>query len=131
MKKQGVLNKSISQLIAGMGHTDSMVVCDAGLPIPAGPQRIDLTVSCGIPSFLQTLEAVLSELAVERAAVAEETRRNSPELHEALLATLGDIPVEYIHHEELKGRSSSAKGIVRTGECTPFANVILYSGVVF
>jgi D-ribose pyranase len=131
MKKQGVLNKPISSLIAGMGHTDSVVLCDAGLPIPADAERIDLALRCGTPGFIETLETVLADLKVERAAVATQTRDNSPELHTALLDALGDIPVDYIDHEELKARSGKAKGIVRTGECTPFANVILYSGVIF
>ncbi|MFP4374830.1 MAG: D-ribose pyranase [Spirochaetaceae bacterium] len=131
MRKQGLLNQPIAGVIAGMGHTDSIVLCDAGLPIPDGTHRIDLAVRCGTPPFIETLESILGELEVERAAIAEETRRKSPQLHEALLRTLGDIPVDYIDHEELKARSGRAKAVVRTGECTPFANVILYSGVVF
>jgi D-ribose pyranase len=131
MKKQGVLNKPISNLIADMGHTDSLVICDAGLPIPSRSERIDLALRCGTPGFIETLEAILGDLQVERAAVATQTREKSPALHEALVAALGDIPIDYIDHEELKERSPGAKGIVRTGECTPFANVILYAGVVF
>ncbi len=131
MKSSGIFNQPISSLIAGMGHTDALVISDAGLPIPPGPQRIDLALRCGLPSFLEVLETVLGELEVERAAIAEQTREKSPKLHEGLLAILGDMSVEYIDHEELKARSASSKGIVRTGECTPFANVILYSGVVF
>lgn len=131
MKKTGVLNQPISALLSSMGHTDSVVVSDAGLPIPQGPERIDLALRCGVPSFLETLETVLSELTVERAEVAEDTRAKSPEIHAALLEALGNIPIAYISHEELKSRSGSAKGIVRTGECTPFSNIILYSGVIF
>jgi len=131
MKKAGILNQPMSRLIAGMGHTDSLLVSDAGLPIPEGPERIDLAVSCGLPPFREVLAAVLGDLQVERAVLAEQTRLHSPELHGTILEVLGDIPVDYVDHEELKGRSAQARGIVRTGECTPFANVILYSGVVF
>lgn len=131
MKKAGILNQPISGLIAGMGHTDSLVVSDAGLPIPEGPARIDLAVSCGLPPFREVLAAILGDLQVERAVLAEQTRRQRPELHEIILDMLGDVQVDYLDHEELKERSARARGIVRTGECTPFANVILYSGVVF
>ena len=106
MKKTGVLNQPISALLSSMGHTDPLIIGDAGLPIPRGPERIDLALRCGVPSFIEALETVLSELSVERAEVAEETRAKSPELHTALLETLGDIPVDYISHEDLKSRSA-------------------------
>ncbi len=131
MKSSGIFNQPISSLISGMGHTDSLVISDAGLPIPPGPQRIDLALRCGLPTFLEVLETVLGEFEVERAVIAEQTREKSLKLHEGLLAILGDVPVDYVDHEELKARSVGSKGIIRTGECTPFANVILYSGVVF
>lgn len=131
MKSSGIFNQPISSLISGMGHTDSLVISDAGLPIPPGPQRIDLALRCGLPTFLEVLETVLGELEVERAVIAEQTRETSPKLHEGLLAILGEVPVDYVDHQEFKARSVGSKGIIRTGECTPFANVILYSGVVF
>ncbi|MCF7905318.1 MAG: D-ribose pyranase, partial [Candidatus Marinimicrobia bacterium] len=34
MKKVGILHPELSKAIAIMGHTDRLVVCDAGLPIP-------------------------------------------------------------------------------------------------
>ena len=34
MKKGTVLNSDISSMISRLGHTDTLVVCDAGLPIP-------------------------------------------------------------------------------------------------
>lgn len=131
MKKQGVLNQPISSLLASIGHTDSLVLCDAGLPIPEGPERIDLAVRCGVPPFIETLEALLAELEVERAVVARETTERSPQIYASLEKLLPAGSIELVSHEELKGLSGKAKGIVRTGECTPFANVILYSGVVF
>ena len=131
MKKVGLLNQPISSLIAGLGHTDAIVICDAGLPIPSESERIDLALTCGMVPFLSTLEAILGDLKVERAEVASEITERSPALHEATLKLLGAIPIDYIDHEELKRRTLAAKGIVRTGECTPFANIILYSGVTF
>ena len=131
MKKAGILSQPISSLIASMGHTDSLVVCDAGLPIPPESQRIDLALRCGMPPFLEVLEVVLSELEVERAVVASQTKERSPLVYTALEQMLPEGSIELVDHEELKRLSGQAKGIVRSGECTPFANVILYSGVVF
>ena len=131
MKKGQLLNQPISAVIAGMGHTDELVIGDAGLPIPAGPQRIDLALTAGIPAFLDTLEAVLSELAVETAVIATEMITVSPNLYAAIQERLGTVRIIHVPHEVLKVRTQSAKAIIRTGEFTPYANIILSSGVVF
>ena len=131
MKKIGILNKDISEVIAGMGHTDMLVVADAGLPIPAGVRRIDLAVRPGLPGFLETVEAISGELQVERIVVAEETGQVSPQIHAGLTRTFGGAQVEAVSHERFKELTRGAVAVVRTGECTPYANVILVSGVIF
>ncbi|MBP6473208.1 MAG: D-ribose pyranase [Chloroflexi bacterium] len=131
MKKGQLLNQPISAVIAGMGHTDELVIGDAGLPIPAGPQRIDLALTGGIPAFLDTLDAVLSELAVETAVIATEMITTSPDLYAAIQGRLGTIRIIHVPHEAFKVRTQFAKAIIRTGEFTPYANIILLSGVVF
>jgi D-ribose pyranase len=131
MKKSVLINQPLSAVIAGMGHTDELVVADAGLPIPSTTERIDLALTANVPRFLETLAVVLSELQVESAVIAAEMISASPELHAQLLTLLGDIPVSMLPHEAFKQRTAGAKAVVRTGECTPYANVILVSGVVF
>ena len=131
MKKQGILNSRLSAVVAAMGHTDTLVVGDAGLPVPPGVERIDLALTQGVPGCIETIQAVLSELKVERITLAEEMRTRSAPLHDRVLQLFEGIPVTYVSHEELKSRSASACAVVRTGEFTPFANVILSSGVVF
>lgn len=131
MKKSVLINQPLSAVIAGMGHTDELVVADAGLPIPASTERIDLALTANVPRFLETLAVVLSELQVESAVIAEEMISASPDLHAQLLDLLGDIPVSTLSHEAFKQRTARAKAVARTGECTPYANVILVAGVVF
>jgi D-ribose pyranase len=131
VKKIGVINQPISSLIAGLGHLDTVVVADAGLPIPLETQRIDLALAQGIPPFVDTLRVLLTEMKVEKAIVAKEMAKVSPQLYEAVKGILGGVPIETVSHEELKDRTHSAKAVVRTGEFTPYANVILVAGVVF
>lgn len=131
MKKTGLLNQPLSDVIAGMGHLDTLVIGDAGLPIPATTRRIDLAVSAGVPAFLDVLQAVLSELQAQSAIIAEEMPARSPQAYTALREMLGDIPVELIAHEAFKAQMINARAAVRTGEFTPYCNVILVSGVVF
>ena len=131
MKKTGLLNQPLSAAIAGLGHLDTLVVADAGLPIPPETSRIDLAVSAGVPPFLDVLRAVLGEMQIQSAIVATELDEHSPVMHAALLELLGGVPVEAVSHEQFKRLTASARAVVRTGEFTPYANVILVSGVLF
>jgi len=131
MKKSMLLNQALSEIVAAMGHSDLLVIGDAGLPVPRGVPRVDLAVRPGVPGFLETVEAILSELAVEEAIVAAETAQRNPEVDNGLKQLLGEIPFRTVTHEELKRLSASAVAVVRTGECTPYSNVILRAGVTF
>ncbi len=139
MKSGTLLNSGISSVISRMGHGDGLVIGDAGLPIPSGPERIDLALAKGLPSFIQTLEAVLSELCVERLVLAEELKTANSGQGAAIEGVLAEYrrrtgyraEVVFVSHEEFKRRTASALAVVRTGECSPYSNVILLSGVVF
>ena len=131
MKKIGILNKEISSVIAGMGHNDKLVVCDAGLPIPISTKRIDLALKKDLPGFVETVKVISEELKVERIILAEETGKVSPHIEKELIGIFKDSKIEKVSHEEFKRLTQDAKAVVRTGEFTPYANVILVSGVVF
>jgi D-ribose pyranase len=128
MKKTGIINAPISNVIAHLGHTDMLTVADAGLPVPAGTLRIDLALKPGVPGFLETLEVVLTEMDVEKAFVSEDIILKSPQILAGIKKLLGDVPVEMLPHSEFKKLSASTKAIIRTAEFTPFANVILVAG---
>lgn len=128
MKKSDLINQLVTAVIATLGHTDTLTIADAGLPIPPTTQRIDLALTKGVPSFLETLRAVLGEMYVEKAIVAEEMQAISPQMYAAVLELLGDIPVEQIPHVAFKRETAVSRAIIRTGEFTPYANVILVAG---
>ncbi|HEV7908247.1 MAG TPA: D-ribose pyranase [Pseudonocardiaceae bacterium] len=129
MKRGGILNSALSGALARLGHTDEVVVADCGLPVPPGPWVIDLAFVFGVPSFLQVLDGLLSELVVEHATIAAEVDDANPLCAAAIGQRLPDV--ERISHEELKRRVAGARLVVRTGEATPYANVILRCGVPF
>jgi D-ribose pyranase len=131
MKKTGILNKDISEIVASLGHQDTLVIADAGLPIPAETRRIDLALKASLPPFLDTLEVILQEMQVEEAIVAEEMLEASPNVYQAIKELLGDVSIETVTHLVFKEQTRSARAVIRTGEFTPYANVILVSGVVF
>lgn len=131
MKKGILLNQSISNMIAGMGHKDTIAIGDCGLPIPDGPVRIDLALKKGVPGFWETLEAVLEELCVERIIIASEMMEFNQELYRMILSLFPDIEIEQVVHEQFKSRTAACKAVIRTGEYIPYANIILQSGVTF
>lgn len=131
MKKTGLLNSEISATISRMGHTDSIAIGDCGLPIPQETKRIDLALIKDIPSFMGTLKAVLTELQIEEVELAKETMEVSPSLYEEIKNVIGDVKITLITHEELKSKLKDCRAVVRTGEQTAYANIILRSGVVF
>lgn len=139
MKKSVLLNAPVSGAISCMGHGDGLCVGDAGLPIPDGPERIDLAVSKGLPGMLGVASAVSAELQIERAVIASELADMQPAFHARLLGLIeetakaqgSDIEVTAVSHEAFKALTQDCKAVVRTGECTPYANVIFYSGVTF
>lgn len=131
MNKQGILNPAIAAVIRSMGHGDLLVIGDAGLPIPAGVTCIDLSLIPGVPDFMTVLSAVLQELVVEKVYLAKETEEVSPKLQELIQAAIGVIPSEVVSHDVLKETSAQAMAVIRTGECTPYANIILSGGVTF
>ncbi|MGR5150541.1 D-ribose pyranase [Photobacterium swingsii] len=139
MKKNALINAELSYVIATLGHTDEITICDAGLPIPDEAQRIDLALIPGVPTFIATVKAVLGEMQIEGVIIAEEFKTVSPEHHAALIDLIQHeqvlcgktIAINYIPHEAFKVHTQNSKAVVRTGECTPYANVIFQSGVVF
>ncbi|ADH98432.1 D-ribose pyranase [Salisediminibacterium selenitireducens] len=129
MKKEGILNRDLAGIFAKLGHTDHIVIADCGLPIPDGVKCVDLSLKKGEPPFLHVLHTVLADLEVEKMVVAREISEHNPGLEEELIA-LGK-EMNYIDHESFKIQVQKAKVVIRTGEVTPYANVILQSGVIF
>ena len=139
MKKGTVLNADISSVISRLGHTDTLVVCDAGLPVPHSTQRIDMALTQGVPTFMQVLDVVTTEMQVETAILAAEIKTHNPQLHETLLRHLeqlqqhqgNTISIRYISHEQFKQHTADSLAVIRSGECSPYANIILCAGVTF
>jgi D-ribose pyranase len=131
VKKTALLNSQICEVISKMGHKDTLAIGDCGLPIPASSKRIDIALIKNVPGFIETLKSILTELQIEEVIVAKETEGVSPNIFNEIKKAVGDVKITFITHEELKYQLKECKAVVRTGEQTPYANIILKSGVVF
>lgn len=133
MKKAGILNSDISRVLSYMGHTDRICIGDCGLPIPDEVERIDLALCFGEPTFMHTLEIVAGDMKIEKIVLAEEIKTMNPQVLtqiEALFAGQ-ELEVEFVPHTGLKELTHDCKAVIRTGETTPYANIILQSGCIF
>lgn len=132
MRRSGLLHAELNRVVAAMGHTDTLVIGDVGLPVPPGVPCIDLAVLPGTPSFASVFDAVYAELAVERVTMASEihARNDAMVALSARLRSEG-VATDEVPHDDFKRLCARAVAIVRTGETSPYANVILHAGVTF
>lgn len=131
MKKGGILNPAICSLLAELGHMDELLIVDAAYPLPSDAHVIDLTLTPGIPRFLDVLRAVAEELVIEAITVASEIAEESPKMYQEILRIVGAVDVDEVPHLEFKEQSLNAKGIIRTAEFTPYANIRILAGSAF
>ena len=132
MQKGGMLNSAIAKVLADLGHTDTIVIGDCGLPVPAGVQKIDLALKPGTPSFLEVVEEVAKIMVIEKVEIASEMQEKNPVVFDAMKNLFpSEQWIMDVDHEAFKQATKNAKCVIRTGEITPFANVILHSNVFF
>jgi D-ribose pyranase len=129
MLRRGVLNAQLARVLAELGHTRTIVIGDCGLPRPPGVETVDLAVTLGVPTFAQVLTAIADELVVEAATMATEVQGANPAALDLVRSLVGEPT--FVPHEEFKAACAAASAVVRTGEASPYANVILRSGVPF
>ncbi len=131
MKQGGILHPELLDLIAAAGHGDIIVLTDAGLRVPKGARRIDLGLSCGVPTIIDVVRAMGEELVIEAAMVATEFRQWNPDTYIATVAELPVEPDERPHQELMDDMGERAYAYVKTGECSAYASVALVCGVSY
>lgn len=130
MKENGILNSEISKRLSDLGHTDLIAVGDCGLPIDLD-KKIDLALKLGEPKFIDVLEVLLEDFGCEQYILASEIKKENPDQEAAIKNLLEDVPSDYISHEDFKKKLDDVKFVIRTGENTPYSNIILKSKNIF
>lgn len=135
MKKTGILNADISRVLSYMGHTDTIAIGDCGLPIAEETERIDLALVAGTPSFMEVLRTVAADMKIEKIVLAEEIKEKNPNILAEIVSLVDKdetgFNIEYVSHEQFKNQTKSCKAVIRSGETTPYANIILQSACLF
>ena len=131
MKKSGILNSEITKILADLGHMDQICIADAGLPVPNQVKKIDLALERGLPAFIDVLRIVASDMCIEKVYLAEEIKTINPSMLEQILKIVSYEMIEWMSHVQFKELTKQSKAVIRTGEMTPYANIILQSNVNF
>ena len=130
MKEHGILNSEISKRLSDLGHTDLIAIGDCGLPIDSD-KKIDLALKLGDPKFIDVLEILLEDFGCEHYILASEIKEKNPDQEAAIKNLLAGVSSEYISHEDFKKKLDEVKFVIRTGENTPYSNIILRSKNIF
>ena len=129
MKRGGILNIELSNLISGLRHGHCIMITDVGFPTPCNVPIIDLALTKGIPSIDMVLKLLDSEMVTEKIIYAKELRENNPKLHKKVIDIFEDADSQEVLHTELVEKyGPTMRCFVHTGEYSPWGNIILVSG---
>jgi D-ribose pyranase len=129
MIRNGILNPNLLALLARVRHTNLLVIADRGFPFWPGIETVDISLIDDVPTVVQVLGAIRTNFTIGAAYMASEFRdANTPETAAAFETALEGVPLTYESHEEIfKKRVPGSIGLIRTGDTTPYANMILVS----
>jgi D-ribose pyranase len=128
MIKSGILNPALLNLLARVRHTNTLVIADRGFPFWPQIETVDISLVDGVPTVLQVLEALRGNFVVGKVWAAAEFRaNNSAATQDALASRLAGVPLVFEPHVDFKKRVPHAIGLIRTGDTTQYANLILES----
>lgn len=128
MKRGPLLHPGISHLLAATGHSDHFTICDRGFPVPIGPERIDLALTDDLPTVLDVLRIVHAEFVIDRVVIPAEVETVCPVHVARLREVLGEVPLMSVTHSAFKRMSHESRATIRTGDTTPYGNIIVVSG---
>jgi D-ribose pyranase len=127
--KTGILNPAINSLLCRIRHTNTLVISDRGFPFWPQIETVDISLIDDIPKVLDVLQALTRNFVIAQAFMAEEFLSvNQPATKDAFTKALNGTPILYEPHVIFKRRVPQAIGLIRTGDTTQYANLILESG---
>jgi len=128
MLKTGLLNPQINSLLSRVRHTNTLVIADRGFPFWPTIETVDISLVDDVPTVLAVLNALRPNFQIGKAWMASEfLKSNNARTRAAFTKALSGIKLSYEPHVEFKRRVPNAIGLIRTGDTTQYANVVLES----
>ncbi len=128
MRRGALLHPQLAGAFAALGHTDLVVVTDAGFPIPAGANRVDLGIVDDLVDVRDVLRTVLRFVDVELAEFAPELKTHHPSLYaevQEIFTGSGAVFAGASHETLIADHVRRAKVVIRSGSFEPWANFAL------
>ncbi len=128
MIERGILNPQILSLLARVRHTNTIVISDRGFPFWPGIETVDISLVDDVPTVVQVLAALRGNFKIGHAFMAREFwEHNDESTQSAFNDALYGIPITREAHIDFKKRVPDAIGLIRSGDTTQYANMILES----
>jgi D-ribose pyranase len=128
MLRTGILNPHVLSLLARVRHTNTLVIADRGFPFWPEIETVDLSLVDDVPTVLDVLNALRPNFIIGRAWMAREFKRENTKVTQTKFAiALKGVPLTFEPHVDFKKRVPRALGLIRTGDTTQYANLILES----
>lgn len=128
MIKTGILNPHVNSLLSRVRHTNTLVIADRGFPFWPTIETVDLSLVDDVPTVLAVLAALRPNFQIGRAWMAREfLKHNDARKRTAFAEACRGIPLTHEAHVRFKRRVPNAIGLIRTGDTTPYSNIILES----
>ncbi len=128
MLQTAILNPALLDLLARVRHTNTLVIADWAFPFWPEIETVDIALTRGIPTVLDVLDLLTPVFKIGRIWQAEEFVTCNPEETVTRFAkSFGSIPLTREAHIDFKKRVPQAIGLIRTGDTTPYGNIILES----
>jgi D-ribose pyranase len=128
MLRTGILNPHVLDLLARIRHTNTLVISDWAFPFWPEIETVDISLTHGIPTVLDVLDLISPVFQIGRIWQAEEfVAVNSADVVDRFAKSFGEIPLTREAHVDFKKRVPQAIGLIRTGDPTPYGNIILES----
>ncbi len=131
MRNDKILHPGLAKALAEVGHGDTVLVTDAGFPIPAGANRIDLGVVAGTVDAREILSIIRKEIFAEEVHFAPEVKTEFPQLYEDVQEICTGWGADFIaatHEELVEQWAPKAKVVIRSGSLLPWANFAIVAG---
>lgn len=136
MLKHRLIHPHILDALASAGHGSKVLIADGNYPastrIGENAAPVYLNLAPGKVTVPEVLEALLSAIPIEQAAVMQPENGSEPPIFEEFIQLLGDVElVRYSRYEFYEEASNPDTCLqIMTGEQRIYANLLLTLGVV-
>jgi len=128
MLRTGILNPCLLELLARVRHTNTLVIADRGFPFWPQIETVDISLVDNVPTVVQALAAIRGNFVIGKAWMAKEfLKANTKKTQLSFAFALKGVPTKFEPHVDFKRRVPQAIGLIRTGDATQYANMILES----